>query len=1025
MENKLSVAFLWHMHQPMYKDVLTGRYHLPWVRLHATYSYLDMASVVDDMPGVKCTFNLTPSLIWQLLDISQGGGADDKYLKLSRKPAKELTDADKRFILANFFWCDPKRAIASSERYAELFFRRGNACGKKKTAVKLDDFGANDFRDLQVLFNLAWCGFTLRKKDPIVRDLVRKGSGYTESDKLSLLKCQKKTVASIIPIYKRLRNEGKIEISTSPFYHPIVPLLYRNSSDGPSVFRKDAKVHLTKALSLYKKVFGSGPAGIWPPEGAVSREIIPLLSRAGIKWAASDEGILLESFGKESSCREDLIYNAFTASTGGEEIDMVFRDADISNAVSFKYSQMPAEEAAHELMDSIKNISKTVSAAGKSIVAVILDGENPWPYYADGGMRFLTEVYRKIISDKKTELVTIGEYLSSCGRKKKINGLFSGSWINRGFDKWRGSPQKNTAWKYLEKARDDLMTSGSGKAKAMEALCIAEGSDWFWWYDDFGSKLDLVFDKLFRRHLASIYTSIGKKTPAYLMRPVSGRQAVRSASGRSSVRGEMARPFRILLVSSECIPFAKTGGLADVTASLAAALKSHGCDVRIIMPFYKCVADGKFGLKKKIGRIKDPVVKDSPAFGLYTGRTSSGVPVYFVKNGAYFGREGLYGTSSGDYPDNGLRFAFFSRAVLAAAQAVRFQPDIIHCNDWQSALVPFYMKHALVGEDFFSRTKTLFTIHNMAYQGVFSSRIMSRIGMPKKFFDMDALEFYGKLNFMKSGILYSDKISTVSPRYAKEITTAGYGAGLEKILQKRKKQLHGILNGVDYSVWSPEKDPYIKARFTAGKIDKKLECKKDLLRRASLRISSEKPLIGLIARFDEQKGVDLFAGIIDRVIALGAGVVVLGVGARRYNKLFDAIARKYPGKVYVYNGFSEPLAHRIEAGCDMLVMPSRYEPCGLNQMYSIKYGTIPVVRATGGLDDVIVDFGRDRKKGNGFKFKPATSEALYRAIKRAILLYEDKKSWARLMKNAMKCDFSWGRSAGKYLRLYKELISEQ
>jgi starch synthase len=1020
MKGKLSVAFLWHMHQPLYKDLVTGKYHLPWVRLHSTYSYLDMASVLKDFTDIKCTFNITPSLLWQLRDISANGDIDDIYLHLSYIDARDLTDDDRCFLLKNFFSCDPHTAIYPVKRYAALFEKRGSDLDRDSLLERSSEFSVQEYRDLQVLFNLAWCGFTLRREDRLVKDLVAKGSDYTEEEKKNLLNKQKEVTRSIIPLYRELQDQGRIEISTTPFYHPILPLLCDGGGKGFD-FGQDARIQVDRAVEFYEDVFGRPPAGMWPSEGSVSPEIIPILSDAGIKWMATDEGILIESFRGGDISRKDLIYKAFTASNGSSSIDMVFRDINISNAIGFRYSKIPPHKAALDLCGDIQGIKKSLDGDGSAhIVPIILDGENPWPYYNDGGRKFLRELYSHLSHMKDVETVTIGGYLSSCGEKTPIPDLYSGSWIDRNFRKWSASPQKDKAWEYLARVRKDLFASGEPSAEALEELYIAEGSDWFWWYDEFGTELNFIFDELFRLHLSNIYKLMGRPVPHYLEEPLPMTPAAQRLPDIPS-GGEMARSLNILFVSSEVEPFAKTGGLADVAGSLPSELLSMGCDVRVIMPFYGCVARGEHDLKRAQGELKSPLNVHMPAFELMYNRTE-GLTTYFLKNDGLFDRPYLYGGPGGDYPDNALRFGSFCEAVLAAVEKEGFKPDLIHCNDWQTALIPFYLKYSLSEDGFFRRVKTLFTIHNLAYQGIFGRKVMKPLGIPESFFNINDLEFYGNVNFMKSGILYSDAVSTVSHRYAEEIMSPRFGAGLDGLIRSRKDVLYGIPNGVDYSVWSPRNDTKIKSRFGPDSVEKKMECKKDLIEYTGLDILPEMPLIGAVTRLVEQKGMDLFAAIIDKVIKLGAGVVVLGKGDEKHNRLFSDIASKYPGKVHVCNDFNDDLAHKIEAGADIFVMPSRYEPCGLNQMYSVKYGTIPVVRATGGLDDVIVDFDEDRELGNGFKFSPATSEAFFRCLKRAIDHYHDRQMWNKLVLNAMKCDFSWSRSAEKYLALYRKIV---
>ncbi|MDD4957041.1 MAG: glycogen synthase GlgA [Candidatus Omnitrophica bacterium] len=1022
MSNKLSVAFLWHMHQPLYKDMVSGRYCLPWVRLHSTYSYLDMASMSEKYPQAKCTFNFTPSLIWQLLDISSSDKIEDTYLDLSLKDAQTLDDEDKVFILKNFFSCDFEKAIAPIKKYKDLFARRGENLRKETLLSKSRDFSDQDMRDLQVFFNLAWCGFTLRNNSVLVKKLLRKGGDYTEDEKKRLLRLQKKVVSSILPTYKRLQDAGIIEISTTPFYHPIMPLICNDGNGQGYDFTEDARVHVARSVALYEKVFGRKPAGMWPSEGSVSQKVIPLFAEAGVKWLATDEGIVLESFRGKDVPRQDLIYGAFTAEEAGQSVDMVFRDINLSNAISFRYSGMPPKKAALDLLNDIKNIGKAVSKAdGQHIVSIILDGENPWPYYPDGGRRFLSEVYKQLIASREAELVTIGGFLEANKERKKIEKLYSGSWIDRNFNKWIGSPQKNKAWEFLAKARKDLLSSGHPSKEALEELYIAEGSDWFWWYDDFGTELNFIFDDLFRMHLSNMYVLNGKEAPYYLSQPIHAGPKAKKVTG-SAGGGEMASAMKVLFVSSEMFPFAKTGGLADVVGSLPKTMAAMGHDVRVIMPFYKDVAEGNFDITMESTYVNHPLFTGIPDFDVYSCR-QSGVTTYLVDCKKFFWREGLYGTPRGDHSDNAIRFAFFSAAALAATKAVGFKPDVIHCNDWQSALVPFYLRTKLSIDNFYSGIKTLFTIHNMAYQGIFSRKVMSKIDVPEEFFNMEGLEFYGMVNYMKAGIIFSDLISTVSHKYASEIMTPEFGAGLDGLLRVKKDSLYGILNGADYSIWSPKNDKFIKTNFDSGSLGGKMECKKDLIAYTGLELPVDRPILGSVSRLASQKGMDLVAGIMDKIVDMGFGVVILGTGSEKTNRDFTELAKKYAGIVHVCNDFNEELAHKIEAGCDMFLMPSRYEPCGLNHMYSIKYGTIPIVRATGGLDDVIVDFDEEEERSNGIKFGPADEKSLLKAIKRAHQLYRDKDAWHGLVMRAMSCDFSWENSAKQYIELYRHMLN--
>ena len=1016
MNRKTQVAFLWHMHQPLYKDLLTGKYHLPWVRLHSTFSYYDMAKMVEKFPHIKCTFNLTPSLIWQLIDVSNSEKTDDFFLEVSRKKPKELNQEEKVFLLKNFFSCDYVTQIKPLKGYRKLFEKRGDNLLNERLLERVEDLSPQEFLDLQVYFNLVWCGFTLRNENRFVKHLFNKGSRFTEEDKQKLLKLQMDTVRSILPLYKRLQEEGRIEISTTPLYHPILPLLCGKDGD----FAQDAKVQIERAVKLYREVFGKDPQGMWPSEGSVSPEIIPLLRGSGINWIATDEGILIESFKGEDSSRDELIYKAYKAKADGSSIDIVFRDVNLSNAISFRYSKLPPKDAALDFRTTLVDIKEALRESREGhLVSIILDGENPWPYYVDGGMKLLNEIYSFLSKSDDFKTVTIGDYLSKSEDRVEIEKLYSGSWIDRSFRKWKGSPQKDKAWEYLKKAREDLFSSGKVTEEVLEELYIAEGSDWFWWYDEFGTELNFVFDDLFRLHLSNIYRLTGKDVPHYLEEAI-----VRGPSPASIPElvhaGEMAREFKVLFVSSESVPYAKTGGLADVSGSLPRELSSMGCDVRVIMPLYRCVTDRDFTLSMEEKGVTGPFKREIPHFDLYSCK-SGGVKTYFVKNKKYFSRSWLYGTPQGDYKDNAVRFSFLCKAALSAVKKIGFKPDLIHCNDWQTALIPLFTRFMLSDDSFYRGVKTLFTIHNLAYQGIFSKKIMRKIGIPESFFNMNDLEFFGKLNFMKSGILYSDAVSTVSHRYAEEIMTPEFGCGLEGLLRARKDSLYGIPNGVDYSVWSPKKDSFIKANYDADSLEKKKICKKDLIEYASLSVSGTSPIIGAVTRLAEQKGMDLFADIAQEVVVMGAGIVILGRGTEKYNRAFRDLAKRYPGKIYICQDFNEELAHKIEAGADIFLMPSRYEPCGLNQMYSIKYGTIPVVRATGGLDDVIIDYDHDEEKGNGFKFIKPDSETLLKTIGRAIKCFGEEKRWSRLVKNAMKYDFSWRSSAEKYLALYTRI----
>jgi len=466
----------------------------------------------------------------------------------------------------------------------------------------------------------------------------------------------------------------------------------------------------------------------------------------------------------------------------------------------------------------------------------------------------------------------------------------------------------------------------------------------------------------------------------------------------------------ILFASSEVFPFAKTGGLADILGSLPEALSKKGHICSVILPFYKCVRE----------KFSPTLFKEDKNFNLYFLKYNS-VNVYFIEKDEYYKRDYLYSTPEGDYPDNALRFGFFAKSICKAISYIGKQ-DILHCNDWQTALVPLYVKLFHKEDKLFSETKVVFTVHNLSYQGLFEKDVMSGIDLPRELFTPKQLEFYGRLNFMKGGLIYSDIITTVSEGYKREILTQEFGCGLDDLLRTRKKDIYGVVNGVDYSVWNPAEDEFIVKKYTKDDLSGKIECKKDLLKEFGIEYDSKRPVIGMITRLAEQKGIDLVAEKMEDIIKLGIDFVILGFGNQKYNNIFKELSKKYKSNLGIRIAFDNALAHRIEAGCDMFLMPSRYEPCGLNQLYSLKYATIPIVRATGGLDDTIENFNPSTKKGNGFKFKDASCVALLESIKEAVNVFKDKTLWNTLINNALLCDYSWDTSAEKYESLYKKIL---
>lgn len=492
----------------------------------------------------------------------------------------------------------------------------------------------------------------------------------------------------------------------------------------------------------------------------------------------------------------------------------------------------------------------------------------------------------------------------------------------------------------------------------------------------------------------------------------------------------MAKPLNVLFVASEVEPFAKTGGLADVSGALPQTIKQMDHEIRVIMPRYGSINERKSRLHEMI-RLKDIEIpigsKRYPASikSSFIVNNHTKVQVYFVDNEHLFGRPGLYvdADTRKDYPDNDERFIFFCRGTLEVLKRLGWQPDIIHCNDWQSGLIPAYLKTLYRDDPFYKNTRTVFTIHNMAYQGVFPKSSFPKTGLPPELMSDQGVEMHGSVNLLKAGLVFADAITTVSEKYAKEIRTSEeYGCGLQDIVKKRKSDLTGIVNGIDYTVWDPSVDPLIPHRFDSRSVDLKLEDKKALLARMGLPLDEKTPVIGIISRLADQKGFDLIGEVLDVMMKLNVQLIILGTGEKRYHDLFEKAARKYPQSIAVALTFDNDLAHLIEAGSDMFLMPSRYEPCGLNQLYSLRYGTVPVVRATGGLDDTIDDYSPSTGNGTGFKFKKYDSGDMLHAIRRAVQTFADQNVWRKLMKNGMAKDFSWETSARKYLQLYRNLV---
>ncbi len=493
--------------------------------------------------------------------------------------------------------------------------------------------------------------------------------------------------------------------------------------------------------------------------------------------------------------------------------------------------------------------------------------------------------------------------------------------------------------------------------------------------------------------------------------------------------------MNIVYCSPEVAPFAKTGGLADVAGALPKFLDELGHSVAVFMPFYRTTRtyfeqrDADHAAAATGVSVSVPVLDRRPAAEIFEAHLpGSPVPVYLIASDGYYDRPDLYVDRArhDDYPDNCERYVFFSRAVLEAIEALGLRPDVIHCNDWQTGLLPAYLRTFCADRPPLSDARTVFTIHNLGYQGLFPQSEMNTTGLDWGLFNWQQLEFHGKLNCLKAGLVFADILSTVSRRYADEIQTEEFGCGLDGVLRERADDLFGVVNGIDYDVWNPETDRLIPADYSAGDLSGKAVCKRELLRALGLPEREGVPLCGIISRLAAQKGFDLLEAALDELMSLDLQLVVLGTGDRIYHELLESAAARYPKKLSVNLTFDNRLAHQIEAGCDMFLMPSRYEPCGLNQLYSLKYGTAPVVRATGGLADTIVDCTPETLAdgtATGFTFDEHTPAELLRVVERAVAAYGRPEDWSRLVAIGMAQDWSWGRSAREHVALYERAVA--
>ena len=718
--------------------------------------------------------------------------------------------------------------------------------------------------------------------------------------------------------------------------------------------------------------------------------------------------------------------------------------------------------AEHFLDERVKQIGRLENLMDRSPLIVAPYDAELFGHWWFEGPRWLDHLIRKIALRRDTiRLVTLSEYLDEHAVNQTATPCMS-SWGHKGFSEvWlNGSndwiyPHLHAAGAMMEEMAGSYPSTTRSTSRALNQaareLLLAQASDWAFMINS-GNMGDYAVRRI-KDHLehfhrlkdqiesstvdgewleglerqnnifSEIETSAAFRTNGIpsmtvietpgLRKPEDGRPAIETASPGGA-------PLHIVMVCSELVPFAKTGGLADMTGALAVALEKLGHEVSIVMPAYRCALHADIPVVESGIRVRAPAgggMLDTDVLAATIGRA---IRVYLIRADHYFDRDYLYGTPEGDYPDNAERFSFFNRAALELLGKIN-SPDVLHAHDWQSALAIVFLKAEPERYPGLASIGTVLTVHNLGYQGLCSPDDWRFLDLDPSFFSQEWLEFYGKINLLKGGLVFADTITTVSRTYAQEIRTPDYGFGLEGIFQKRARDVVGILNGADYDIWNPAADPFLAQNFSSDDLGGKLTCKADLQRIFSLPENPDVPVLAIVSRLAAQKGLDLVEAMLDQLLQEDVQLVLLGTGDKRYEHLFAAAALRYPKRIGVRISFDEALAHKIEGGADIFLMPSRYEPSGLNQLYSLKYGTIPVVRATGGLKDSVEEFDEVSGTGTGFLFEPYSGEAFLGAINHALAAFRRKTDWTILMRNAMAMDFSWTRSASEYVGLYNRL----
>jgi starch synthase len=1203
----IHVAFVWHMHQPYYKDDLTSTYLLPWVRLRSAKDYYKMPALLDGYPKIRATFNLVPSLLAQIEDYGKEESVD-LFLNLSRRDAAELSAEEREFLLRWMRESPRALRVQQSSRYLELASRPVDA-----------QFTTGDIRDIQVWFNLAWCDPVWVESDPRLAELKRKDRDFSEGDKEPLFQAQHEIMAKVIPKYRELADRGQAELTFSPYYHPILPLVCHADSArsaNPQIqlperhfsHREDAERQIELGLGLFGRLLGRRPKGMWPSELAVGESVIGLATGAGLDWMISDEEVLARSLDDHYS-RDEQLYSPKRVDREGQTLAMVFRDSQLSNAIGFDYQRMSSIDAARALVGRLRQVGEQ-QGDRDLLVVIALDGENAWEFYPRDGHDFLNALYTELESSQEIVTTTVGDFIAQHPPQDQLHHLHTGSWIGASLDTWIGDPEHNVAWDLLAEARSWLEDQARQRPKesdqaalAWREILITEGSDWFWWFSrKHDSGMDQIWDNQFRLHLRNVYKLMGSRAPARLFQPIikrapapehgvpgtaispvsyddpewskagyylvgsgfgalhrpagfvervfyghddeqlyfridtprstaqleaqhvdfwlycSGAPAAdgasdvdlplpvtamadlgfepayvarivpRSSGGsvtvarivESQTRGvvetawEVPDPFfiaipfkalgkgpgdtleialvvtrdgrdievvppsgslgvrvpgeapaagvphahqlKVLVATAELAPFAKLGSVADVAAALSKELRRMGHDVRVVMPRYRQVDIGQYNLRPVVTGLQVPLGAQKLEATIYEGRLGDLV-VYFVDYPPLFDRDGMVG-----FGDDDARSVFFSRALLEMLPKLEFFPDVIHVHDWFAALVPNLLDR-VYSQGPYGEIATNLTIHNLAAQGVFGFGALMLAGLEEwGLIQVGIPGLDNVVNVLGRGIHLADVVNTVSERYATEIQTPEYGEGLDELLRRNAHKLHGVVNGIDYEIFDPQRDPNVAHHFSADAPEGKALCRAAL--RAELGLDDvNKPVCAIVSRFYDVKGLDLVEEAMPHLLHLGLQVVVIGTGDRRYEDMFRRWSTEVPHQVSASIGFDAGLAQRVYAGADMLWMPSRFEPCGLAQLIALRYGTIPVVRETGGLADTIRDYDAAAATGNGFTFDAYDPWQFFAAVVRAAETYRHPQLWTWLVRHAMTEDVSWSRSAHRYVQLYLSAIT--